>query len=86
MQIENELISLDPHFFERIDDYLAHVKDLQLKLGDCGKNFSMKYGQLIELVLINLRTPYDVLYSTFCTNFISCKEDSKDYTFDLLAY
>lgn len=28
IQIEKELISLDPHFFNKIEDYLAHVKEL----------------------------------------------------------
>jgi hypothetical protein len=32
MQLEKELIYLDPHSFERIKDYLACVKELQLKL------------------------------------------------------
>jgi hypothetical protein len=62
MQLEKELISLDPHSFERIEDYLAHVKEMQLKLGECGKNFQKKYGQLIELVLMNLRTPFDMCF------------------------
>jgi hypothetical protein len=52
MQLEKELISLDPHSFERMEDYLAHVKELQLKLGECGKNYKKKDGQLIELVLM----------------------------------
>jgi hypothetical protein len=62
MQLEKELISLDPHSFERMEDYLACVKELQLKLSECGENYKKKDGQLIELVLINLRTPFDVLY------------------------
>jgi hypothetical protein len=65
MQLEKELISLDPHSFDRIEDYLAHVKELQLKLGECGKNYQKKDGQLIELVLMNLRTPFDVFCVTF---------------------
>ena len=28
MQLEKELISLDPHSFDKIEDYLAHVKEL----------------------------------------------------------
>lgn len=28
MKIEKELISMDPHSFERIEDYLAHAKEL----------------------------------------------------------
>lgn len=60
MSIEKDLISLDPHFFERIEDYLAHIKELQIKLDECRKGFSKKDGQLIELVLMNLQTPYDV--------------------------
>jgi hypothetical protein len=39
MQFEKELISLDPHSFGRIEDYLVCVKELQLKLGECGKNY-----------------------------------------------
>jgi hypothetical protein len=53
MELEKELISLNPHSFDRIEDYLAHVKELQLKLEKCGKNYQNKYGQLIELVLMN---------------------------------
>ena len=53
MKIEKELISLDPHSFERIEDYLACVKELMLKLGECGKGFPKKDGQLIKLVLMN---------------------------------
>jgi hypothetical protein len=44
MQLEKELISLDPHSFERMEDYLACVKELQLKLGECGKNYQKKDG------------------------------------------
>jgi hypothetical protein len=65
MQLEKELISLDPHSFDIIEDYLACVKELQLKLGECGKNYLKKDGQLIELVLMNLRTPFDVFVLTF---------------------
>ena len=43
MQIEKELISMDPLYFERIEYYLSHVKELQLKLGECGKDFLKKY-------------------------------------------
>jgi hypothetical protein len=82
MQLEKELISLDPHSFERMEDYLVCVKELQLKLGECGKNYQKKDGQLIELVLMNLRTPFDVFVSTLCTNWKACKEDGKDYTFE----
>lgn len=32
---------------------------------------------------MNMRTPYDVFYSSFCTNWRPCKEDDKDYTFDV---
>ena len=44
MHIEKELISLDPHSFERVEDYLARIKELQLKLGECGKGFPKKDG------------------------------------------
>ena len=39
MQIEKELISLDPHSFESIEYYLARIKELHLKLGECEKGF-----------------------------------------------
>ena len=42
MWIQKQLISLDILSFERIEDYLAHIKELQLKLGDYGKWFSKK--------------------------------------------
>jgi hypothetical protein len=41
-------------------------------LGECGKNYKKKDGKLIELVLMNLRTPFDVL-------------DGKDYTFEFFV-
>jgi len=82
MQLEKELISLNPHSFNTIEDYLAHVKELKLKLGECGKNYWKKYGKLIEIVLMNLRTPFDLLISNFHTNWQVCKEDCKDYMFE----
>ena len=85
MQIEKELTSLDPHSFERIEYYLAHIKELQLKLGECEKGFPKKNGQLIELVLMNVRTPYDVFCSSFYTNWRSCKDNGQDYSFDVFC-
>jgi hypothetical protein len=32
LQIEKELISLDTHSFDKIEEYLAHAKEIQLKL------------------------------------------------------
>ena len=34
---------------------------------------------------MNLRTPYDVFFSSFHTNWRSCKEDGKDYSFDVFC-
>jgi hypothetical protein len=48
-------IFVDPLSFERIEDYVSHLKELQLKLIECIKYFPNKYGQLIELVLMYLR-------------------------------
>jgi hypothetical protein len=56
MEIEKELISLYLLSFERIKFYLAHVKELQLKFGECGKNFPKKGNQLIELIFMHLKT------------------------------
>lgn len=85
LQIEKELISLDTHSFDKIEEYLAHAKEIQLKLWKCENNFLKKYGQLIELVLMILRTHYDVFCSPFSTNWISHKEDGKDCTFDVFC-
>jgi hypothetical protein len=59
--IEKELISLNPHILDRVEYYLAHVKELQLKLGECGKDFLENVDYLIELILMNLKTPYGIL-------------------------
>jgi hypothetical protein len=84
VQLEKEFISLYPHSFKRIEDYLARVKELHLKLGECGKNYHKTNEQFIELVLMNLSTPFDMFVSTFCTNWKAHKEDDKDYTFQAL--
>ena len=64
-----------------IKSRLDHTKDLHLKMGKCGKDFSKKDGLLINLVLINFKTPYDVLCSSFRVNWMSHKHDGKDFTF-----
>ena len=56
MQIEKYFTSLKPLSFDKIEDYLAHIKELHLKLGECGKDFPKKDEQHIELVLMNLKT------------------------------
>ena len=86
MQIEKALISLDTHSFERIEDYLDRIKELQIKFGEWGKGFPKKNGKLIELVLMNLWTPYDVLWSLFHTNWLSHKEEGKEYSFDMFCH
>ena len=73
---------MDPHSLERIEYYFSRVKDLELRSGECGKGFPKEDGKLIELVLMNLRTPYDVFFSSVCTNWRCSKEDGKDYSFD----
>jgi hypothetical protein len=85
--LEKDFISLDPHSFERMEDYLVHVKEIYLKLSECGKNYQKKDGKIIELVLMNLRTPFDMFMLNFHTNWKEHKEDSKDYTFeDFVAF
>ena len=59
---------------------------LQLKLVECDKDFLKEDGQLIELVLMTLRTPYDVLCFSFCSNWMSHKQDGKTFTFDIFSY
>jgi hypothetical protein len=61
VQLEKDLISLNPHSFERIEEYLVHVKEMRLKLGEWGESFQKKDGQPIELVVMNLRASFDVL-------------------------
>ena len=51
-------------------------------MGECGKRFPKTDGQLIELVLMNTKTHYDVLCSSFRANWMSRKEDDKDFYFD----
>jgi hypothetical protein len=80
--LEKELISLNPYSFDRIEDYLAHVKEIQLKLGECGKLYQNKDGQIIKLVLMNLRTPFNMFILNFHTNWKAWKEDGKDYNFE----
>jgi hypothetical protein len=53
-----------------------------LKLGECGKYYHNKERLFIKLVLMNLRTPFNVFVSTFSTNWQAHKEDGKDYTFE----
>jgi hypothetical protein len=79
------LISLDPHSFERMEEYLTCVKDIQLKLGECGKKYYKNDGKLIELVLMNLRTPFNMFISNFHTNYQECNIDGKDYTIEDLC-
>ena len=49
------------------------------------KGFLRRMVKLIELVLMNPRTPYDVFCSFFRTNWRSDKEDGKDYFFDVFC-
>jgi hypothetical protein len=85
IQLEKEFISLNPHSFDIIEDYFALVKKMQLKLCEFGKNFYKKDGKIIDMVLINLRAHFNVFCSTFRTNWKACKEEGKDYTFDILC-
>jgi hypothetical protein len=82
MQLDKDLIFIDPNYFKIIEDYLARFKEIQLKLGKCGKNYQKKDEQLIELVLMSLRTPFNVFMPNFCTNWKKCKEDGKNYIFE----
>jgi hypothetical protein len=44
MEIEKELISFDLLSFERIEGYMACVKELWLKSSECKKDFPKKDG------------------------------------------
>ena len=44
MRIEKELISVEPLSFDQIKDYMDYFKEIQLKLGECGKDFMSKDG------------------------------------------
>jgi hypothetical protein len=65
-----------------MEDYLACVKELQLKLGECGNTYLKKDGQIINMDLMNSRTPFDVFMLTFCIIWKAHKEYCKDYTFE----
>ena len=49
------------------------------------KGFPKKDGYLIKMVLMNRRTTYDVFLLSFHTNWLSHKEDGKDYSFDVFC-
>jgi hypothetical protein len=49
------------------------------------KELSEEGWKLIKLVLMNLRTPFNVFMSNFHTNWKAHKEDGKDYTFEALC-
>jgi hypothetical protein len=85
MQLEKELISLDPHSFERMEEYLACFKEIQLNLSEFKEKVKKKDGQLIDLVLINLRTPFDMFVSTFRTNLHTREKYGKDYSFEFFC-
>ena len=50
MHIEKYLISLEPLSFDQIEDCIARIKEIQLKLGECGKDFPKKDGNIIDIV------------------------------------
>jgi hypothetical protein len=56
-----------------------------VKWGECGKDSKNNDGKCIELILMNLRTPYDMFVSTFHTIWKVHKEYFKDYTFEYLC-
>jgi hypothetical protein len=64
---------------------LECVKEIHLKLGKCEKKNQKKDGKHIELVLMNLRTPFDVFVLSFHTNYKELQEYGKDYTFEDLC-
>jgi len=76
------MISLNYFSFVMIADYLAHEKELQFKLGEYSNDFPKNDSEFIEPILMNLKTPYDVLCSTLYVSWASRKEDGKGYTFD----
>jgi len=83
--MEKKLFSLNPLSFERIKGYLFRMKEIQLKLGECGKEFPKNDDKLIDLILMNLKTLYDVFCSTFHVSWDSIKMDGKDYIIDFLC-
>jgi hypothetical protein len=56
-----------------------------VEIGRIWKTLSKEDKQLIELVLMILRTPLDIFISTFHTNWKECKEYCRDYTFEDLG-
>jgi len=39
MQLVKQLISLDPHSFDRMEEYLACVNKIHMQFGKCGNNY-----------------------------------------------
>jgi hypothetical protein len=74
MKWEKELIFVDSHSFERMEDYIVSVKCIQLKLRKYGEYYNKKDEKVIGMVLINSRTPFEVSISTFHTNWNAHKK------------
>ena len=84
MQIEKNLIYLNPLYFDQIEEWFVHVKDLKVNLGEHGKGFLKKDDQFEELILMSLKTTYDIFYLEFHTDWAYMKEDGNEYAFDYL--
>jgi hypothetical protein len=76
--LDKDLIFLDPHSFDKKEDYSAHVKEIHLKLAECGNKYQKKDGKLIKMVLMNFIIPFDMFMSTLHTNW----KEHKDYAFE----
>lgn len=44
MQIEKELLSLNPHSIEWIEDYLAPIKEMKLNWVNVGRHFQKRWA------------------------------------------
>ena len=60
------------------------MKQLQLNLGEYGKGFLKKDDQLLELILMNLKTSCGMFYLEFHTSWAYIDEYGNDYTFGSL--
>jgi hypothetical protein len=63
--LEVELNTLDPKFFDNIQDFLTKFKYLKLSLASSGIDKSTQVDQLILTVLAKLGPEYGVYVSTF---------------------
>jgi hypothetical protein len=65
--LEVDLLTLDPKFFENIQDFFTKFKDLLSQLKACGVDKSKEEKQMVLTILSNIGPKFFVFVSTFHT-------------------